>query len=62
MGQPISPPVKILPISTPLPNLLFWVFRALWRGTSSKRKVSKASVLRGGLPVIILAANEALYN
>lgn len=62
MGQPISPPRQNTPISTPLPNLLIWVFRALWCGTSSKRKVSEAAVLSGGLPVIILAANRALYN
>lgn len=52
-SQPISPPRQNAPISTRPCNLLIWVFRALWCGTSSKRKLSDAAVRRRGLPVII---------
>lgn len=54
MDQPVAPPRQNAPISTRPCNLLIWVFRALWRGTSSKRKLSEAAVHRRGLPMIIL--------
>lgn len=45
--------VKNASISTRPRNLLVRVFRALWRGTSSKRKLSEAVTHRRGLPAII---------